>query len=35
MKYKELNINEKLFGKDYLIHDWIESDRRNTYLYKI
>ena len=26
MKYKELNINEKLFGKDYLIHDWIESD---------
>lgn len=26
MKYKELNINEKLFGKDYLIYDWIESD---------
>ena len=26
MKHKELNINEKLFGKDYLIYDWIESD---------
>lgn len=26
MKYKELNINEKLFGKDYLIYDWVESD---------
>ena len=26
MKYKELNINEKLFGKDYLIYDWIEYD---------
>ena len=26
MRYKELNINEKLFGKDYLIYDWIESD---------
>ncbi|WP_253197733.1 ISL3 family transposase [Clostridium gasigenes] len=26
MKYKELNINEKLFGKDYLIYDWLESD---------
>lgn len=26
MKYKELNINEKLFGKDYLIYDWIEFD---------
>lgn len=27
MKYKELNINEKLFGKDYLIYDWVESDK--------
>lgn len=26
MKYKELNINEKLFGKNYLIYDWLESD---------
>ncbi|MHC1746815.1 MAG: ISL3 family transposase [Cellulosilyticaceae bacterium] len=26
MKYKELNINEKLFGKDYVIYDWLESD---------
>nr|WP_054738514.1 transposase family protein [Cellulosilyticum ruminicola] len=25
MKYKELNINEKLFGKDYLVYDWVES----------
>ena len=26
MKYKELNVNEKLFGKNYLIYDWLESD---------
>lgn len=26
MKYKELNINRKLFGDDYLIYDWIESN---------
>ncbi len=26
MQYKELNINEKLFGKDFLVYDWIESD---------
>ena len=27
MKYKELNINEKLFGKNYLVYDWLESDK--------
>lgn len=27
MKYKELSINEKLFGKDYLVYDWGESDK--------
>lgn len=27
MKYKELNINEKLFGKDYLLYDWVDSDK--------
>ena len=26
MKYQELNINEKLFGENYLIYDWVESD---------
>ena len=26
MKYIELNINKKLFGDDYLIYDWKESD---------
>ncbi|MGL5764066.1 MAG: ISL3 family transposase [Sarcina sp.] len=26
MRYKELDINEKLFGKDYLVYDWVESD---------
>lgn len=26
MKYTELNINKKLFGDDYLIYDWKESD---------
>lgn len=26
MKYKEFNINRKLFGENYLIYDWEESD---------
>jgi|GEM_PF-6190548 len=25
MKYKEFNMNEKLFGKDYLVYDWEEE----------
>lgn len=32
MKYKELNINEKLFGKNYIIYDWVESDKE-THIY--
>ena len=27
MKYTELNLNRKLFGDDYLIYDWKESDQ--------
>lgn len=26
MKYKEFNMNRKLFGEDYLIYDWKESE---------
>jgi transposase len=33
MKYKEYNINEKLFGKDYIIYDWQETDEKiNIYV---
>lgn len=28
MRYNELNTNEKLFGKDYLVYDWIEADTK-------
>ena len=27
MKYTELNINKKLFGDDYLLYDWKETDK--------
>ncbi len=27
MKYKELNVNKMLFGDDYLVYDWKESDK--------
>lgn len=26
MKHKEFSVNEKLFGKDYLVYDWKESE---------
>lgn len=26
MKYTEMSINEKLFGRDYLVYDWTESE---------
>jgi hypothetical protein len=26
MKYKEININEKLFGNKHLIYDWKETE---------
>ena len=29
MKYKEYNMNEKIFGKEYLIYDWKESANEN------
>lgn len=25
MKYKEISVNEKLFGKSYIIYDWKET----------
>ena len=28
MKYKELNVNKILFGDDYLVYDWKESDKK-------
>jgi len=33
MKYKEYNVNEKLFGKNYLIYDWKEyNDETHIYV---
>lgn len=29
MKYEEYNINEKLFGSEYLIYDWNESEQEH------
>ena len=32
MKYTEFNINKKLFGENYLIHDWVELEEE-THIY--
>lgn len=34
MKYKEYNIDRKLFGDDYLIYDWNETDKDITIFVK-
>ena len=28
MKYNEISLNEKIFGNDFIVYDWKESDNK-------
>ena len=30
MKYKEINLNKKLFGDDFIVYDWKETADKIT-----